>query len=79
MSKTSDRIEEILSHMILWDGSKKDQIRAADENTKKEILPLLEEADAENTKFFRRMVEKDPAFFQKLEDAMLKHQDEQKA
>ena len=75
MSKTSDRIEEILSHMILWDRSMKDQVLAADPATQKEILPLLEEADAENTKFFRKMVEKDPAFFPKFEEAMVKHQD----
>lgn len=72
MTNTQSRIRELIARNVVLKKSVKDDILAAPEEKQAEILPLLEAMDADQTKMIRKVIKKDPDFFEHLDVAASK-------
>jgi len=69
MTNTQSRIRELIARNVVLKKSVKDDILAAPDDKQAEILPLLEAMDTDQTKMMRKVIKKDPDFFENLDAA----------
>ncbi len=65
MTTTQDRIRTLLSRNLFLKPQVKADLLAATEEKQAEILPMLEDMDHEQTKTFRKAVDREPKLFEK--------------
>lgn len=64
MTYIDTQIQELLGRNLFLAKKEKNEILAESQETKKELLPLLEAMDEKQTEIFRGAVQRNPDFFE---------------